>query len=173
MILVDDLPERSRAQLVYVSFYGWLLFAAANRFCIARESSSGTPDGRDSWHPLLRLQKHSGSGVRAQKNLHSPKRARRQQDIPKERSKTIHPSSCLWRDRLPHSCEHGLDERRKAGLLASRSSYSLRLTISFGDSGSALRAVEAFVTRYSGATARDFNPFPYSPLADAKGTFSR
>ena len=31
-------------------------------------------------------------------------------------------------------------------------------------------AREAFVTRYSGATARDLHPFSYSPLAFAKGT---
>jgi len=35
-----------------------------------------------------------------------------------------------------------------------------------------LKAVKAFVTRYSGATARDFNPFTYSTLDYAKGTFS-
>lgn len=28
------------------------------------------------------------------------------------------------------------------------------------------------VTRYSGVTARDLHPFPYSPLAMAKGTLS-
>ena len=29
----------------------------------------------------------------------------------------------------------------------------------------------AFVSRYSGATAWDLHPFPYSPLAVARGTF--
>jgi hypothetical protein len=67
----------------------------------------------------------------------------------------------------------GLMSVEKAGLLASRSSYLLRLAVSFGDSGPALKAVEAFVTRYSGATARDFHPVPYSPPAVAKGTLSR
>jgi hypothetical protein len=76
------------------------------------------------------------------------------------------PSSCLWRDSCPRTSA-GLDEREKAGLLTPRSLYSLRLTI-LADSGS-----EVFVARYSGATARDLHPLPYSPLAVAKGTLSR
>jgi hypothetical protein len=31
---------------------------------------------------------------------------------------------------------------------------------------------EIFVSRYSGATARDFHPFPYSPLTVTRGTLS-
>ncbi len=56
----------------------------------------------------------------------------------------------------PHS--PGLDERRKAGLLTSGSSYSPRLT-ALSRSGSN----ETFVARYSGATAQDSHLFPYSP----------
>jgi hypothetical protein len=33
-------------------------------------------------------------------------------------------------------------------------------------------AYEAFVTRYSGATARDLHPLPYSPRPMAQGTHS-
>src|ERR1700761_8031869 len=52
----------------------------------------------------------------------------------------------------------GLDERGKAGLLTSGSSYSPRLA-ALSRSGTH----EAFVTRYSGATAQDSHLFPYSP----------
>jgi len=66
----------------------------------------------------------------------------------------------------PRTGARGFDEHEKAGLLTSRSSYRLRLTTlsRSGFNG-------AFVTRYSGATARDFHPFPYSPPAMTEGTF--
>jgi hypothetical protein len=34
------------------------------------------------------------------------------------------------------------------------------------------RLYEIFVPRYSGATARDLHPFPYSPLIVIRGTLS-
>jgi hypothetical protein len=59
---------------------------------------------------------------------------------------------------LPASHDAGLDEREQAGLLTSRSSYSASLTNRDGQWVS-----WRFVTRYSGATARDLHPLPYSP----------
>jgi len=51
----------------------------------------------------------------------------------------------------------------KAGLLAPRSSYSLRLPIVVTVAEPLRGTLEAFVARYSGATARELHPFPYSP----------
>jgi len=82
------------------------------------------------------------------------------------RSSSTFPSSCRWRDRRPIT-RSGLDEHEQAGLLASRSSYWLRLTaqLQWLD--------EAFVARYSGATARDPHPLPYSPQTLVWSTCSR
>jgi hypothetical protein len=72
--------------------------------------------------------------------------------------------SCLWRDSCP-DMGRGLDEHEK-----SRSSGSeVGLLIPpYRDCSQWLRGT--FVTRYSGATAWDLHPFPYSPLAVTRGT---
>ena len=67
----------------------------------------------------------------------------------------------------PPETSDGLDELEQAGLLAPRSSYSPGLTIRFGQ-----WRMWAFVARYSGATARDSHPIPYSPPIVTKGTCS-
>jgi hypothetical protein len=74
-----------------------------------------------------------------------------------------------WRDRTVCLVfGEAIDEGERAGLLTSRSSYSPRLSM-LAHSG----ILGAFVTRYSGATARDLHPIPYSPIAVATGTLSR
>jgi hypothetical protein len=74
----------------------------------------------------------------------------------------------LFGERVPRRHLRGLDEHEKAGLLTPRSSYRPRLT-ALSCSGSN----GAFVARYSGATARDSHPFPYSPPVVTGGTLSR
>jgi len=74
------------------------------------------------------------------------------------------PSCRLARQRSRHPT--GSDEREQAGLLAPRSTYSAGLPIRTGQ-----WPFWRFVARYSGATARDSHPLPYSP--HTRGTCSR
>ena len=78
----------------------------------------------------------------------------------------------LFGERVAQDCARGLDEREKAGLLASRSSYRpppYRATCAVAPRACPT-GLSSLVT--AAATVRDSHPFPYSPLAVTGGTFS-